>query len=233
MISEIKSPLASIIDSGFAVSYLGKNWRFLSPATVEELWEKMTPTDLADERIPYWAELWPASLGLAQWLAMRQAEIKHRCCLDLGCGLGLTAIFGQWLGAKVIACDYSKDALLAASKNAALNDAPQPVWLVCDWRKPALKKGCFWRIWAGDILYEKRAMPPVLDFLDYCLQPQGEAWIAEPGRAIFQQLINLCRERSWLIAPIFRDNVKAIQKQEAAVPVTIWSIKRAPGQAYE
>ena len=80
----------------------GRGWRLERAADLEALWDAMTEDAAAfeDERIPYWAELWPSSLVLAEWLALRRADIAGRRCLDLGCGLGLTALVGQWLGAR-------------------------------------------------------------------------------------------------------------------------------------
>ena len=79
----------------------GRQWRLTRAADLEELWDAMTadPHNFEDERLPYWTELWPSSVALAGWLAARQEEIAGRVCLDLGCGLGLTALVGQWLGA--------------------------------------------------------------------------------------------------------------------------------------
>ena len=61
------------------------------------VWNAMLddPQNFEDERLPYWTELWPSSIALCRWLEERRAEIAGRPCLDLGCGLGLTAMVGQ------------------------------------------------------------------------------------------------------------------------------------------
>lgn len=96
-----------------SVAAAGRQWRLTRAADLEELWDAMTadPHNFEDERLPYWTELWPSSVALAGWLAARQEEIAGRACLDLGCGLGLTALVGQWLGARVTAVDYEEAAL--------------------------------------------------------------------------------------------------------------------------
>ena len=79
----------------------GRLWQLSRAADLEQLWEAMTADsrDFEDERLPYWTELWPSSVALASWLQDRKEEIAGQDCLDLGCGLGLTAMVGQWLGA--------------------------------------------------------------------------------------------------------------------------------------
>ena len=173
----------------------GREWTLLRPADLESLWEAMADEEFQeDERIPYWVEIWPSSLVLANWLGDRREEIAGRLCLDLGCGLGLTAMVAGSLGARVLALDYEKAALEFARLNARANRVPQPCWAVMDWRFPALRPKSFKFIWGGDIMYERRFIGPVLDLLDYALAPGGRAWLAEPGRNVYAEFASaLCR----------------------------------------
>lgn len=188
---------------------------------LEELWEAMGADD-PDERIPYWAELWPASLALARWLVERAEEIRDRLCLDLGCGLGLTALVAKKLGAKVLACDYVPAALEYCQRNARLNNIPIPLCLAMDWRQPAVRPCSIWRIWAGDIIYEKRFIEPVLDFFEYALEKEGRAWLAEPGRAIFNLFLNRARERGFSLTRSFADRVPDPNNGGARISVSVW-----------
>jgi predicted nicotinamide N-methyase len=152
----------------------GRDWTLLRPADLDSLWEGMTQDEFAwDERIPYWVELWPASLALADWLLKQRGAINGRLCLDLGCGLGLSALTASSLGARVLAMDYVKDALAFARMNAAANGTPQPWWIAADWRAPVFKAQSFAFIWGGDVMYERRFAGPVLDCLEYALAPGG------------------------------------------------------------
>ena len=77
-----------------------------------------------DERLPYWTELWPSSLVLADWLYQRRESLRGQPCLDLGCGIGLTALVAQWLGANVIGMDYEPEACV--SRGATRSTTPCP-----------------------------------------------------------------------------------------------------------
>ena len=44
-----------------------------------------------DERLPYWAELWPSAIGLARYLD-RDVSLRGQHVLELGCGLGLLGV---------------------------------------------------------------------------------------------------------------------------------------------
>lgn len=202
-----------------------KTWVLERPANLEQLWEEMGQEDFADERIPYWTELWPASLALASWLIKMESTIKNRLCLDLGCGLGFTALLARTLGANVLGLDYELDSLLYAQRNAKLNGVHSPAWLCLDWRKPALLKQSVDYIWAGDILYEKKDAAPVFDFLAWSLAPEGCAWIAEPGRGVFNYFLDRCHERGWTMEKVFSQRVNALPCQDIKLDVGIWEVR--------
>ena len=77
-------------------------------------------TFMEDERLPYWAELWPSAIALARWVS-RYPGLEGKRVLELGCGLGLSGIAAAAAGARVTMTDYDEDALLFARFNAALN----------------------------------------------------------------------------------------------------------------
>ena len=204
-------------------------WELTRPGNLESLWEAMTDFDNADERLPYWTEIWPASLVLAEWLRERVDEIRGRDCLDLGCGIGFTALVGQWLGARVMGMDYEPEALRYARENARNNLEPGaalPLWATMDWRRPAVRRGTFFRIWGGDIMYERRFALPVLDFLDYALTPDGVAWVAEPCRSVYETFRTLLAGRGWVARRVVERPTPALYPQEKPVPVRVWEIRR-------
>lgn len=198
---------------------------------LEDLWNEMTeqPQRAAfeeDERLPYWTELWPSSMGLAQWLVRQKDDIAGRCCLDMGCGLGLTALLGQWLGARVLGMDYEEDALRFARKNAEANGVPQPLWTVMDWRRPAVAHGGMERIWGGDIVYETRFVAPVLRFLEHALAPGGRVWIAEPCRTVYDAFRNALHQRGWRGKRVHAVEVDPLYAQPMRVTVHVWELTR-------
>ena len=211
-----------------AVNAAGRLWRLTRAADLEQLWDAMTddPRNFEDERLPYWTELWPSSVALAGWLAERREEIAGRACQDLGCGLGLTALVGQWLGARVTAVDYEEDALRFARLNADRNAVAQPCWTVMDWRRPAVRARSMARIWGGDIMYEKRFVAPVLRFLTHALAPDGAAWVAEPGRSVYEAFLHALHGGGWQGRRVHTARVEPLYAQPVPVTVQVWEIRR-------
>lgn len=204
----------------------GRDWTVERSADLETLWESIGEDDFGeDERLPYWAELWPASVLLGEWLLEQRQVISGRTCLDMGCGLGLTGIVAAHCGARVCAFDYEWPAVWFARRNAALNGVPQPLWLQMDWRKPALKPGAFDFVWAGDVFYEKRFFGPLEDLLSSCLSPEGRCWIAAPVRTVSNPAWDWLQGKGWSVERVRTRKVPLLGQNAT---VELWSIARRP-----
>ena len=132
-----------------------------------------------DERMPYWAELWPSGVALARMVAER--PLRGRRVLELGCGgLALPSIAAALGGARVLATDWSPEALALVRENAERNGAPIEV-AECAWERPERLVGeAPWDlVLAADVLYERRNVPLLLDLLP---RLAGEVWLADPNR---------------------------------------------------
>ena len=78
-----------------------------------------SPSDLniVDERMPYWADLWPSAIGLSEYIDSHSAVVKNKDVLEIGCGLGLPGIVAALCGGKVTMTDYLQEALDFAENN--------------------------------------------------------------------------------------------------------------------
>jgi predicted nicotinamide N-methyase len=146
-----------------------------------------------DERLPYWADLWPSSFVLARHLAVQEG--RGRRLLELGCGVGLVAVAAARAGFRVTATDYYEDALEFASVNVARNGSSAPVVRMIDWRALPADLGTFDIVVASDVLYEVRYPALVAAVLARALAPTGEGLIADPGRVAAPELPSECEAR--------------------------------------
>lgn len=134
-----------------------------------------------DERLPYWADLWPSALALARYLPER--DLSGKGVLELGCGVGLPGIVGLDCGAEVLMTDHYEAALDFAAYNARINTGREPRTMVLDWHAPpAARFGRFDRVIAADVLYERRNIPSLAALIPALLAPEGEVLLADPRR---------------------------------------------------
>jgi predicted nicotinamide N-methyase len=111
-----------------------------------------------DEFLPYWAELWPAGIALAEALP---ADIHGRRLVELGCGLGVPSLVAAARGGRVTAVDWASDAIELLRTNAARNGLDVEA-VHADWRD---FDGSFDLALAADVLYERRNVEPLVALL--------------------------------------------------------------------
>jgi predicted nicotinamide N-methyase len=131
-----------------------------------------------EEFLPYWAELWPSGLALAR--VVRRRDVRGLRVLELGCGLGVPSIVAALGGARVLATDWSPEALEVAAANAERNRADVDTELASWADSDRLERQAPWDLVLGaDLLYEQRNVDQLLALLP---RLGGEILLAEPGR---------------------------------------------------
>jgi predicted nicotinamide N-methyase len=134
-----------------------------------------------EEFLPYWAELWPSGQALARRVAVR--ALHGARTLELGCGLGLPSLAAALAGGRVLATDWSPQAIDLLRDNAAANDLAIDVERA-DWAapEPLLERAPWDLVLGADLLYEHRNAELLLPLLPRLLGPASELWLADPGR---------------------------------------------------
>jgi predicted nicotinamide N-methyase len=147
-----------------------------------------------EEVLPYWAELWPSALALARAVAAR--ALRGARVVELGCGLGLPSIVAAQVGGRVLATDWSPDAIAFVERNAQHNGVALET-MVESWTDPQrVTARAPWDLVLGsDLLYEARNVAPLLALLPQLVGERGEVWIADPGRAPAERFLAAAAER--------------------------------------
>ena len=146
------------------------------PPSADELIDEAAFDD--DEFLPYWAELWPSGVALAD--AVSTLDVRGARVLELGAGLGLPSLAAAIRGADVLATDWAEDAVALLRANADRNGIRLRVERV-RWDEPELLlRTAPWDIVLGaDLLYEERNATALLALLP---RLGGEIVLADPGR---------------------------------------------------
>jgi predicted nicotinamide N-methyase len=141
-----------------------------------------------EEFLPYWAELWPSGVTLARDVSSR--ALRGGRTLELGCGLGLPSIAAALAGGRVLATDWSRDAVRMTERNAELSGASLET-LVCDWAHaaPLLERAPWDLVLAADVLYERRNVATLVRLLPRLVGPGGEILLADPGRVVAEDFL--------------------------------------------
>jgi predicted nicotinamide N-methyase len=162
----------------------GREVRMLRPRDGDALLDELLTEDDPDEdRLPFWAELWPSGTALARAVAA-SAPVGLRV-LELGCGLGLVSIAAAAAGASVLASDRSPEAIAFTTVNAERNGVELRTALCAfDQPAPLLVEAPWDLVLAADVLYEKDNLPVLAWLLPGLVGTTGEVWLADPERRL-------------------------------------------------
>ena len=156
-----------------------KTYRLTHPDSAEALIDE-EDFDL-DERLPYWAVVWPSAIALARHLS--GLELSGKKVIELGCGVGLPSIVALDRNAEVTATDHYEIALDFAWHNAKANTGRELKTAHLDWHSPAGEvPGRFDLVLAADVLYEQRNVPALAGLIPDLLTPDGEILVSNPRR---------------------------------------------------
>ena len=164
--------------------------------------------DVRDERLPYWAELWPSSIALATYLVCERPLDPNLKVLELGCGLGLAGIAAGHQTPHVVMTDYQPTALQFAELNWRHNLTTPFRGEVLDWREPRQDLAAD-VVLAADVAYESRALEPLVHAFRELTRPGGRILLAEPGRKVAQGFATQLAEKLRCGHQVFPIRVRA------------------------
>ncbi len=199
-----------------------KTYRIFHPAAADALIDEAEFD--RDERLPYWAELWPSSRALARYMSGK--SISGRRVIELGCGVGLPTVAALDRGAEVLATDHYEAALDFVTHNARTNTGREPETMLLDWHAPTAESfGGFDLVMAADVLYERRNVPSLTALIPALLAPEGEVLLADPRRKdtpLFLEALEASGFRRAMESVIVEQNGRGVE-------VLLHTLRRADG----
>ena len=169
-----------------------------------------------EQFMPYWADLWPSALALADVVARRPPAGKQ--VLELGCGIALPGIAAARGGGDVLLADWSPDAIAFARDNAERNGVTVRT-AVQSWDRPEplVVDGGWDLVLASDVLYEERNVLPLLAALETLMAPAGEVWLTDPRRRHLPAFLELASE-TWRVGTLPSSRVEGVDLHVLARP---------------
>ncbi|MFM2206439.1 MAG: hypothetical protein RL213_414 [Bacteroidota bacterium] len=187
----------------------------------EDLFERLLslPDDdpaVKDERIPYWAEIWPSAIALSRFLSENTGLTAGKNICEIGCGLGLPGIVAGKSAEHVVLSDYLPEPLRLAAHNWSLNHSTPCETRLLDWRTdtPAVP---FDAVIASDVAYERRMFEPLLAALRRLIAPGGTAILSEPDRHFARDFFNSLESHGWKV----RRETKSVERNGIVYRVNI------------
>ena len=169
--------------------------RIRRPPSAEDLIDEDEFAD--DERLPYWAEVWPSGRVLCGVLA--GMSLEARSVIELGAGIGTGAMVAAMRGARSLSTDWYPAAVEFSEWNAR-NLGLDMEACVVDWRDPppaVLDRAPFDLVVGADILYEARNGVALGVLIPALCGPSTEVIIADPRRPDARGFVEAMESAGW------------------------------------
>ena len=173
--------------------------------------------------MPYWATPWASGLAVAEAVVAEPGRVAGARVMELGCGLGITAMALVRAGARLTVVDCWGETLAFCRYNALRAGAQNPPHgagnragtirtRLADWRTDPgrdalIAGGPYDLVVAADVLYEPEDIPVLFALLPRLVGPVGAVWLAEPGRTTSRKFVQETDDAGWIrdTATVTRD----------------------------
>lgn len=162
-------------------------------ANMDELLDRITEVD----ELPFWAEIWPAAIGLAIFIFQNRESFTGKRILELGAGAGLAGIAAKLAGADVTQSDFIGAALSFIRVNCLRNQVPVGNLLLADWRDFPEVAAKYDLVIGSDILYEKTLHSDLVKVFHQVLKSGGSVYLSDPGRGFGRQFVSDLTVLGW------------------------------------
>jgi len=172
--------------------------RVRRPPSAEDLIDEEEFAD--DERLPYWAEVWPSGRVLCG--VMAGMDLTGCSVIELGAGIGTGAMVAAMRGAAALSTDWYPAAVEFSRWNAR-NLGLRMDAEVMDWRDPPVTvtdRAPFDLVIGADILYEARNGVALGSLIPALSGPSTEVIIADPRRPDARPFVDAMQRAGWTYA---------------------------------
>lgn len=143
---------------------------------------------LQEQQNPYWARLWPASLGLSNFILQHPHWVQVPLVLELAAGIGLPSIVAARFAQQVMCTDIEPNAIPVMQANVQLHQCTNVTCTVADW----LHLPSLWHpqtILLSDVNYEPAAFAGLIQVLQQQLAAGACIMLATPQRLMAKPFI--------------------------------------------
>lgn len=129
---------------------------------------------------PIFGVVWPSSVALANYLL--QYDLTNKRILEVGCGIGLVSLLLNHHLADITATDIHPEAESFLLENVLLNKGSAIPFTRASWDSVDTGMGEFDLVVGSDLLYERKNIVSLAEFINRHAKSGKEVIIVDPGR---------------------------------------------------
>lgn len=152
----------------------------------------------AMEPFPYWVKVWPAALGLCNFIIEHPHFIYQKQILELAGGLGLPSLVATRYAKQVCFSDYSPEAVEVVKRSVSFNGFKNIDCKVLDWHHLSLVPYTEVLL-LSDVNYEPSEFDTIIKVIESFLQKGTIIILSTPQRLMaipfIEKIIPWCQNR--------------------------------------
>jgi predicted nicotinamide N-methyase len=153
---------------------------------------------------PFWAQVWPSSKALAEYILDHPEIIKNKKVLELGAGLGLPSLIAARWATSVLCSDHETSAIEFVDLSAQYHQLKNINTCLLDWTQlpPGMETDV---LLLSDINYDPRAFDSQQKLILSFLKKNISILLSTPqrlmGKSFLLPLMNYCMHNEEIIIP--------------------------------
>ncbi len=167
---------------------------------------------------PYWAKVWPAALGLCQFLHQHLHYIQHKKIAEIAAGLGLPSIFAAPYAAAVYCSDIEPAAVALVRQSVQYHTLQNVHCSVAGWND-YLQMEIPDTVLLSDVNYEPEQFDQLFAAIHYYLQQHCTVILSSPQRLMakpfIERLLPFCNKQQEVL----------VQEQEIKTAISIFVLQ--------
>lgn len=204
------------ISSSIQKIYTGKQTISLYVPNADEI-KKLYQQNAGD--FPYWSQIWPAAIGLCNFLENNKDLLKNKTVLEIAAGLGLPSLLAAQYCASIIMTDYLPEPVELMVASIHHNHLANATARILDWNNipESITTDV---LLMSDINYEPAIFETVFGVIQRFFNSGSTIILSTPQRLMAKPFI----ER--LLPWSSMQEEAIIERNNEIIPVTILVLKR-------
>lgn len=188
------------------------------PAFVKARYEEQTDAN-SKTPFPYWSQIWPAAIALAQFIEEQPQYIQNKEVLELAAGLGLPSFVAANFAKQVICTDYLPEIITVLEKSVEHNKFNNVKCDLLDWNNINPSFSSAEVVLMSDVNYNPTDFKTLLQVFKNFLSSGATLILSTPQRlmakSFVEQLMPWCKLKEEI----------DVHKQNSSIPISVLVLK--------
>lgn len=154
-----------------------------NPTIVRKVYQQQIEI-FPETHFPYWSQVWPSAVAMAQFLVENPDYIQHKKVLELAAGLGLPSLIAAKFAKEVYCTDYLQEAISTINQSVEHNKLTNITTGLLDWSKPPVPSPFYDVVLMSDVNYNPPEFEALFSLFKIFLYQRSTIILTTPHRLL-------------------------------------------------